>query len=185
MSLAASALTSRASRPRSAKGAGGGRRGRARERVVSVVGRERAAQRGVQAEFGEGGRRRLRGRRGGVQGQVKLGMRLDALGAGDRSGPGAPGRAHPAARGGALAASAITVRGHARTPGTVGHAENSIDGSEVACSTDVQRQRRTADVAALSAATGGQLARGSGGEDRRLEPKTISRFLISHRRPYA
>src|ERR1035438_535932 len=137
----------------------------------------------VHAEFGEGGRRRLRGRRGGVQGQVKLGMRLDALGAGGRSDPGAPGRAHPVALGGALAASAITVRGHARTPGTVGHAENSIDGSEVACSTDVQRQRRTADVAALSAATGGQLARGSGGEDRRLESKTISRSLIPDRGP--
>jgi hypothetical protein len=42
-----------------------------------------------------------------------------------------------------------------------------------------QRQRRTADLAELLAATGGLLARGRSGEYRRLECKAISRVLYS------
>jgi hypothetical protein len=43
-----------------------------RERLADVIGRKRPDQPGVQAEFGERGRRRLRCRRGGVQGDIKL-----------------------------------------------------------------------------------------------------------------
>ena len=43
-----------------------------------------------------------------------------------------------------LTASAVAIRRHARTPGTIGHTENSIGGSGVACSTDVNDKRRTA-----------------------------------------
>ncbi len=108
--------------------------------------RERTHQPVVQAELGEGGRRRLRRRRGGVQGQVKLGMRF---------GPArlwwlrVPGRGRSAMPGGAFTASAVAIRRRTRTPGTVGHAENSIAGSEVACSTDVNEKRRTAGSAGL------------------------------------
>jgi hypothetical protein len=42
-----------------------------------------------------------------------------------------------------------------------------------------QGQRRTADLAALIAATGGLLARGRSGEDRRLTCKAISQVLYS------
>ncbi len=42
-----------------------------------------------------------------------------------------------------------------------------------------QRQQRTADLAALIAATDGLLARGRGGEDRRHHCKAISRVPYS------
>ena len=118
------------------------------ERLVDVTRRERPDQPGVQAEFGERGRRRLRCRGGGIQGQIKLGMRFNA----PRPGcPGLLGRGRTAALGGALAASAVAIGRRARTPGTVGHAENSIGGSGVACSTDVNDNDRTADSAGLLA----------------------------------
>jgi hypothetical protein len=100
------------------------------------MGRERADQPVVQAELGERGRRGLRRRRSGVQGQVKLGVRF---GAPRPWGLRLPGRG--AMPGGALTTSAVAIRRRARTPGTMGHAENSIDGSEVACSTDVNKKR--------------------------------------------
>src|SRR5580704_1372674 len=74
-------------------------------------------------------------------------------------GPGVLGRGRSAALGGALAAAAVAVLAasavafgrRARTPGTVGHAENSIGSSGVACSTDVNDNCRTADLSELLA----------------------------------
>src|SRR5580704_17500725 len=74
-------------------------------------------------------------------------------------GPGVLGRGRSAALGGALAAAAVAVLAasavafgrRARTPGTVGHAENSIGSSGVACSTDVNDNYRTADLSELLA----------------------------------
>ena len=84
----------------------GKRPGLDRERLVDVTRRERPDQPGVQAELGERGRRRLRCRGGGVQGEIKLGMRFNAPRPG---GPGVLGRGRSAALGGALAASAVAV----------------------------------------------------------------------------
>src|SRR5580704_16165270 len=61
------------------------------------------------------------------------------------------GRGRTVAPGGALAASAVAIGGRARTPGTMGHAENSIGSSGVACSTDVNDKYRTADLSELLA----------------------------------
>jgi hypothetical protein len=105
-----------------------------RERLADVTRGEGRDQPGVQAELGKGCRRRLRRRGGGIQGGLKCGMRLG----GSRPGrPGVIGRDRTAARRGAAAALAVAARRRAWPPGTVGHAEDSIGDSEVACSTDV------------------------------------------------
>ena len=113
----------------------GQRPGLDRERLADVTRRERAHQPGVQAELGERGRGGLRRRGGGVQGQVKLGIRFGApwpwglrVLLGRRPARGAWWRAHR--RG----------RSHPKTredAWNYGACRNSIGSSGVACSTDV------------------------------------------------
>ena len=147
-----------------------------RERLVDVTRRERAHQPVVQPEFGERGRRRLRRRGGGVEGLVKLGIRFGTRGPWTLR---VPGCGWAAASGAALSAPAVTGRRRARTPGTMGHAENSIVVQGSHARQTSKTNGKSANAAGLFAATSGLPARGSGGENRRLRCKTISRVRYS------
>ena len=111
---------------------------------------------GVQAELSERGRRRRRRCGGGVQGQVKLGIRVC---------PPRPwylpvrGRGRTAVPGGTLTAPAVAIRRRARTPGTAGHAETP----SVVRGSHARQTSTTTETGSLSqtahTATSGLLAR--------------------------